>query len=298
MPDNKPISSRSFASYVDLIDSIFRFSNFIYFSNPGRVYLPRMDQHPQAQNEDSSAVDVEKVTDEDIHAESGNSRSKNNNLVEFARDDPSDPRNWPSWRKWSIVVALTIANFSVIWNASGYTTAQMQFESEFGTSAEVSVLPLSLYVIGVALGCMVLAPLSEYYGRTPIYLGSFLGTVLFLMATALVKSTAGFIILRFITGFMCSASVGEFSKFRFGREGANGCSKYWWLNRGHVGSSSHRFTSFNLQFDISGWFFVRVLCFLFRRPDTWSASRVLGHDGIYRRLLPAALCGTEGDETQ
>ena len=57
---------------------------------------------------------------------------------------------------------------------------------------------------------MILAPLSEYYGRTPVYLAGFLGTALFLMATALVKTVAGFMILRFLTGILCSACVGAY----------------------------------------------------------------------------------------
>jgi len=125
---------------------------------------------------------AESTTPENSHLDSPTPRKENENLVEFSPNDPTDPRNWPSWRKWSIIIALTIANFSVIWNASGYTTVQMEFASDFGTSSEVAVLPLTLYVIGLAFGSMILAPLSEYYGRTPVYLVSFLGTALFLMA--------------------------------------------------------------------------------------------------------------------
>lgn len=146
----------------------------------------------------------------DASHDSNIARKDDANLIEFAPNDPGDPRNWPAWRKWSIVLALTIANFSVIWNASGYTTAQKMFEEKWGTSAEIAVLPLSLYVIGLAFGPMMLAPLSEYYGRTPVYLSTFFITTLFLMATALVPTLAGFMIIRVITGFFCSASIGTF----------------------------------------------------------------------------------------
>lgn len=37
----------------------------------------------------------------------------------------------------------------------------MSFEEEMGVSAEVGVLGLSLYVLGLAMGPMTLAPLSE-----------------------------------------------------------------------------------------------------------------------------------------
>lgn len=132
------------------------------------------------------------------------------NLIEFSPNDPEDPRNWSPLRKWSKIIAITIANLTVIWNASGYTTAQMMFEEQWGVSAEVSVLPLTLYVLGLAVGPMLLAPLSEYFGRTPVYLLTFLISTLFLLGTAVVPTISGFMILRFITGFFCSASIGAY----------------------------------------------------------------------------------------
>lgn len=57
---------------------------------------------------------------------------------------------------------------------------------------------------------MLLAPLSEYYGRTPVYLANFFITTLLLIGTALVDDVPGFIILRFITGFFASASISKY----------------------------------------------------------------------------------------
>jgi MFS family permease len=88
------------------------------------------------------------------------------------------------------------------WNASGYTTVQDEFPTYLGTSMEVAVLPLTLYVFGLTFGPMTLAPLSEYYGRTPIYLISLVASMLFVLATALVPDASGFIILRFIAGVL------------------------------------------------------------------------------------------------
>lgn len=155
--------------------------------------------------------DPEKARKETLDDMNSNTTSKNANLVTFTPNDPEDPRNWALWRKYSIVIALTIANFSALWNASGYTPAQMIFKEEFGTSTEVAVLPLTLYVIGLAIRPMLLVPLSEYFGRSPVYLVNLLLTCLFLMATVLVPTTGGFLILRFITGFFSSASISKIS---------------------------------------------------------------------------------------
>jgi hypothetical protein len=79
----------------------------------------------------------------------------------FAPGDPANPRNWPLWRKWSIVLAITLIDTAVSWGASGYSPAEAEMEELFGISAEVGTLGLSLYVLGLALGPMTLAPLSE-----------------------------------------------------------------------------------------------------------------------------------------
>ena len=82
-------------------------------------------------------------------------------LVAFQPGDKSNPRNWPLWRKWSIVGVIIPIDLSVSWAASGFSPASMRFQKEFGISSEVATLGLSLYVIGLALGPMTLAPLSE-----------------------------------------------------------------------------------------------------------------------------------------
>jgi hypothetical protein len=79
----------------------------------------------------------------------------------FPPGDPANPRNWPLWRKWSIVSAITLIDLTVSWGASGYSPAEMEMERLFGASNEVGTLGLSLYVLGLAVGPMTLAPLSE-----------------------------------------------------------------------------------------------------------------------------------------
>ncbi|APA07137.1 hypothetical protein sscle_02g019070 [Sclerotinia sclerotiorum 1980 UF-70] len=161
------------------------------------------DSSPFTRND----VDVEKVENNVRHDDIRTTGQTDADLVEFAPNDPENPLNWASWRKWSIVLSLTIANFSCLWVASGYSPAIPNFQQKFGTSAEVATLPLVIYVLGLGFGPMLLAPLSEYYGRTPVYLANFFITTLLLLGTALVDNLPGFVVLRFITGFFASASI-------------------------------------------------------------------------------------------
>ena len=112
------------------------------------------------------------------------------------------------WRKWSIVVVIILVDLSVSWTASGFSPASTEFSKDFGVSSEVATLGLSLTVLGFALGPMTLAPLSEYFGRSPVYISVYGVFLLFLLGTALVQDLAGFLILRLLAGLFCSVTIG------------------------------------------------------------------------------------------
>lgn len=131
-------------------------------------------------------------------------------LVTFPPGDPGNPRNWPTWRKWSIVIAIALIDLTVSFVASGFSPASTKFAKDFGVSAEVATLGLSMTVLGFALGPMTLAPLSEYYGRSPIYILSYGTFLFFLLGTALVKNLGGFLVLRFLSGWFCAVTIANF----------------------------------------------------------------------------------------
>ena len=131
-------------------------------------------------------------------------------LVTFPPGDPENPRNWPVWRKWSIVVVIACIDVTVSFAASGFSPASAKFAKDFDVSSEVATLGLSMTVLGFALGPMTLAPLSEYYGRSPIYIMSYGVFLFFILGTALVKSLGGFLALRFLSGWFCAVTIANF----------------------------------------------------------------------------------------
>lgn len=131
-------------------------------------------------------------------------------LVTFPPGDPENPRNWPIWRKWSIVVAIAFIDLTVSFAASGFSPASTKFSKDFGVSSEVATLGLSMTVWGFALGPMTLAPLSEYYGRSPVYIISYGIFLLWVLGTALVQTLGGFLVLRFLSGWFCAVTIANF----------------------------------------------------------------------------------------
>lgn len=78
-------------------------------------------------------------------------------------------------------------------------------EAELGNSRIVSILGLSLFVLGISFGPMALGPLSEFYGRRPIYVISWTIYVIFIVPQAVAKNIGVILVFRFLDGFAGSA---------------------------------------------------------------------------------------------
>lgn len=67
-----------------------------------------------------------------------------------------------------------------------------------------------MYILGLAFGPMSLAPLSEYYGRRPVYIFAYGTFLLLLLATTYVRSLAPFLLLRMFSGYFSSTTISNF----------------------------------------------------------------------------------------
>lgn len=74
-------------------------------------------------------------------------------------------------------------------------------EAEFGNSRLVSILGLSLFVLGIACGPLLFSPLSEFYGRRPIYLVAWTVYVIWIVPQAVARNIETILIARFLDGF-------------------------------------------------------------------------------------------------
>lgn len=64
-----------------------------------------------------------------------------------------------------------------------------------------------MYILGFAVGPLMLAPLSEYFGRNPVYVWSWLLLVIFQIPLALAPNIATVIVCRLLQGFFGSAPL-------------------------------------------------------------------------------------------
>ncbi|KAI1636614.1 major facilitator superfamily transporter [Biscogniauxia mediterranea] len=120
-------------------------------------------------------------------------------------DDPRCPRSISLVRKWLMVIIIGMGSLCVTCASSIYTSTYSQMNPEFGISALVGTVGLSTFVLGISLGPLLMSPLSEFYGRRPIYLVSWTMFLIWLVPSAVAHNAATMLVVRFIDGFAGSS---------------------------------------------------------------------------------------------
>ncbi|KAL8832074.1 MAG: hypothetical protein Q9191_000496 [Dirinaria sp. TL-2023a] len=96
---------------------------------------------------------------------------KDPNLVDWdGPNDPKNPMNWPPWKVKTHIFLVSAITFITPLGSSILATGIPQILAEFrSTNEELGSLVVSIYLLGFAFGPLVIAPLSELHGRTPLY---------------------------------------------------------------------------------------------------------------------------------
>jgi MFS family permease len=79
--------------------------------------------------------------------------------------------------------------------------------ADFHTSQTLAAFSVSVFLLGFGSGPLLLAPLSETFGRKPIYIVGFTIFTLTQIPCALSSSISMLIGFRFLQGFFGSASI-------------------------------------------------------------------------------------------
>ncbi|ETS82306.1 hypothetical protein PFICI_07308 [Pestalotiopsis fici W106-1] len=121
-------------------------------------------------------------------------------------NDPFCPRSMSLLHKWTIVLIVGFGSLCVTCASSIYTSTYSQMNPEFDISTIVGTLGLSTFVLGIALGPLLMSPLSEFYGRRPIYLvSSRTMFTIWIIPSAVAQNAETMIVARFFDGFAGSA---------------------------------------------------------------------------------------------
>ncbi|KAK8132198.1 hypothetical protein PG999_000371 [Apiospora kogelbergensis] len=108
-------------------------------------------------------------------------------------DDPQDPFNWPSWKKWWTVGLGLLASFVCSMNGSILAVAHEAISHEFGISDDA--FPHSYWIttswgVGAALFPLVIFPAMEDWGVRPVVLGTYFCFVCLLIPIGFARTFA------------------------------------------------------------------------------------------------------------
>lgn len=123
-------------------------------------------------------------------------------------DDAENPMNWTAWFKVTNIVLVSFLTFVTALASSmvapGVPEAMRDFDIDNDLIADFIV---SVYVLGFAVGPMFLGPLSELYGRLPVYHVSNVGFIVFTVLCATSSSIGMLTACRFFQGVFGAAPV-------------------------------------------------------------------------------------------
>ncbi|KIW49276.1 hypothetical protein PV05_10969 [Exophiala xenobiotica] len=128
-------------------------------------------------------------------------------LVTFTLNDPENPKNWSKPYKWWCTMVVAFTCFVVAFN-SAVITADLEGVSEtFNVSREVSLLTITMFVVGFGVGPLVFAPASELFGRKPVYILTIAVAVIFEIPCAVAQNIGTLLVCRLIDGIAFSAPM-------------------------------------------------------------------------------------------
>jgi hypothetical protein len=117
----------------------------------------------------------------------------------------TDPFRWSQARKAMLVALSCVATTFTAYAGGCYATPVPQMASHWHLSETALDSGLLIFTVGFALAPMVLAPLSEIYGRRPIFLTTGVLFVIFSICCGVTRSFAGMMVARFLAG--CAGST-------------------------------------------------------------------------------------------
>lgn len=128
-------------------------------------------------------------------------------LVTFVINDPENPHNWSPVARWAYTFLLSMLVICAAYGSSCLSGGLFTINEKFNVSDEVSILSVSLMVIGFAIGPLVWAPLSEQIGRRPVYFISFGLYTIFNIPVALAPNIGTVLVCRFLCGVFSASAL-------------------------------------------------------------------------------------------
>ncbi|KAK7540638.1 membrane transporter [Phyllosticta citribraziliensis] len=127
--------------------------------------------------------------------------------VKFDKNDPENPRAWR--RREKLANVFVISSMAIIspLASSMFSPGIQQIADSLGTQTDVVIGAATGFVVMTGVGPLILAPLSETFGRRKLYLSCFAIFTLLQLPTAYSPNIATLLALRTAAGFFGSVGL-------------------------------------------------------------------------------------------
>lgn len=127
--------------------------------------------------------------------------------VDFTPCDPYNPMEFSMLKKWTLTLTTAWSTLAVAFASSAFSGGLTYIIKEFGISQELSILGVSLFVVGFAIGPLLWAPMSESFGRQKLFFITYGALTAFNAAGAGAPNFPGLVVLRFLAGAFGSSPM-------------------------------------------------------------------------------------------
>ncbi|KAI0554846.1 major facilitator superfamily domain-containing protein [Xylaria curta] len=126
--------------------------------------------------------------------------------VDFGNDD--NPREWPLWYRAWITFAISYSTWIVVLYSTTYTSSIPGLIEEFHVESQtVATLGVTTYLLGLGIGSLIWAPVSELYGRKPVYMVCMSIFTLLILPSCLATSLTEILVVRFFGALFGAAMI-------------------------------------------------------------------------------------------
>ncbi|KAF4589312.1 MFS multidrug transporter [Ophiocordyceps camponoti-floridani] len=117
--------------------------------------------------------------------------------VDLEPGDVENPRSWPLWYRCWCVSIVSLSTWVATLYSTSYNASGPGIAAEFGASKTLVTLGMTTYLLGLAVGSLVVAPMSELYGRRVVYLICLVAWAVFIVPCGLARSLVAIVVVRF-----------------------------------------------------------------------------------------------------
>ncbi|KIK69195.1 hypothetical protein GYMLUDRAFT_153053 [Collybiopsis luxurians FD-317 M1] len=125
----------------------------------------------------------------------------------FFYEYAAHPRQWPLPYKIFVLFCVITIAWQANWAAAISSVTTENLSERFGVSLEVAQLSTALFLVGFAFGAIPVAPLSEAYGRHPVYVSTLFIASLFQFGVAVAENWTTVLVCRLFGGLFGAAPL-------------------------------------------------------------------------------------------